>query len=237
VADFKDSSIQYKLKFWIEDYVNAPQMDGQVLTYVWYAFKREGIEIPFPQRTIRMTKTEEGAELAAKEHERSFAALRGIDFLSVLSQEELGALAQQAQIRVYLAGEVVFHQGDEGAELFFILDGHADVKVGEGTDSVVTTLNPMQFFGEMSLLTGERRSATIVAQTRLEVLVLHKEAVARPLKSNPLLVERMSTVLVQRKSGLAAHQERASRRGEGDGDREHQVQSLGLRIKKFFGLA
>src|SRR5207247_7417392 len=67
-----------------------------------------------------------------------------------------------SEIRTYLPGEAVVHQGDQGEEMFFILEGHAEVRIGEGTDSVLATLNPLQFFGEMSLLTGERRSATIV---------------------------------------------------------------------------
>jgi CRP-like cAMP-binding protein len=100
---------------------------------------------------------------------------------------------------------------------------------------VVATLNPLQFFGEMSLLTGAPRVATIVSQTRLEVLVLNKESMARLLQNNPPLVEQISKVLVLRKSDLAAHQERTAHQGEQEkGD---PVQTLGDRIRKFFGLA
>ena len=231
---FKDSSIQYRVKYWIDEYVRALEIDGHVLSYAWYAFRRHGIEMPFPQRVIHTMKDEEPSQIAQREQARIRGALKHIDFLSVLSPEELGGLAEKATTRVYLPGEVIVHQGEEGSELFFILDGHAEVRVGEGPDSVLATLNPSQFFGEMSLLTGERRSASIVAQTRLEVLVLNKEAIAGPLRSNPSLVGQMSTLLVKRKSELAAHQERMSRRS--DGDKEVEEHSLGARIRKFFGL-
>jgi small-conductance mechanosensitive channel/CRP-like cAMP-binding protein len=232
---FKDSSIQYRVKYWIDDYAKAQDVEGQVLSYVWYAFQREGIEIPFPQRVIQILKPEEALTTAAKERDRILEGLGRVDFLSVLSPEERQNLANEATIRVYMPGEVVFHQGDEGSELFFILDGHVEVRVGENPHSVVATLNPLQFFGEMSLLTGEPRAATIVSQARLEVLVLNKESMARLLKSNPLLVEQISRVLVMRKSDLVAHQERTARRG-GE-EKEDPVQSLGDRIRNFFGLA
>jgi hypothetical protein len=64
---------------------------------------------------------------------------------------------------------------------------------------------------------------------------VHKENLARSLKSNPLLVERMSRVLVERKTGLAVHEEQAAKKGADE--RVDPVQSLGDRIRKFFGLA
>lgn len=238
VAGFKDSGIQYRLKFWINDYALALDVDGQVLAYVWYAFKRNGIEIPFPQRTIHMTKGVREDESSWRERERIMGALRRIDFLAVLSPDELDRVAQEAKIQIYLPGETVFHQGDVGAELYCILEGSAEVRMREGTMvSTVATLGPTQFFGEMSLLTGELRSATLLAQTRLEVLVLIKPALAGPIRENPLLAERMSAVLAQRKSDQAARlQEMAARRGETDRDRDARAKSLGARILKFFGV-
>jgi CRP-like cAMP-binding protein len=232
---FKDSSIEYRLKFWINDYGRAPELDGQVLTYVWNALKRHNIEIPFPQRVVRVVKSEEAMVAVSKERERIKGALRRVDFLSVLSPEELQGLAGATTIRVYMPGELVVHQGDQGSELFFILDGHAEVRVGEGPQSVLATLNPLQFFGEMALLTGEARAATVVAQTRLEVLVLNKDNMAHLFNTNPQLVESMSAVLVKRQTELVAHQEQTARRDQNK--HEDRVQSLGDRIRKFFGLS
>jgi small-conductance mechanosensitive channel len=230
VSGLKDSKIGYCLRFWVDDFVTAPYVEGRVLTYLWYAFKRRGIEIP-SQRSL--TKTDD----SDRNKQRILAALHSIDFLSVLDAKAMDDLVQQAESRTYLPGEAVVHQGDQSSEMFFILEGHADVRIGEGADSVLATLNPLQFFGEMSLLTGERRSATIVAQTQLEVLVLTKEALVQPLKQNPVLIERMSEVLAKRKSEIVAHQERAARRSESDADRHTQARSLGARIRAFFGVA
>jgi small-conductance mechanosensitive channel len=232
---FKDSSVEYRLKFWINDYARAPELDGEVLSYVWNAFKRDSIEIPFPQRVVRILKSEEALAAVSKEREKIKQGLGRMDFLSVLSPEELQSLAEETTIRDYMPGEMVVHQGDQGSELFFILDGHAEVRVGEGPKSVLATLNPLQFFGEMALLTGEARAATIVAQTRLEVLVLNKANMSRLFTTNPLLVERMSAVLAKRQTELVSHQEQTARRGENK--HEDRARSLGDRIRKFFGLS
>jgi len=238
VQAYKDSSILYRLKFWINDYAKAQDTEGRVLSYVWYAFKRHGIEIPFPQRTIHVTKAEDAAQRSAKELDRLLEALRKIDFLSVLAPEEMSKVADEAKTQIYLPGEAVVHQGEPGTEFFFIVEGEAEVRVGaDGHTEVVATLHALQFFGEMSLLTGESRSATVVARTRLEVLMLGKKTLARPILENPLLAERMGDVLAQRKTNLAEQHDRLQQRGHPSRESRAEARSLGTRIKGFFGVA
>jgi small-conductance mechanosensitive channel/CRP-like cAMP-binding protein len=236
VAAYKESSIQYRLTFWGKDFAQAAAVEGQVMSYIWYAFQRHGIEIPFPQRTIHITKAEDELQAMAAKRERILETLRRIDFLSVLSPEELETAAQRATIRTYLPGESVVRQGDAGAEFFIILGGSAEVHRGEGEKvKAVATLRTMQFFGEMSLLTGEPRSATIVAQTKLEVVVITKAVLEGPIMGNPLLAERIGTVLAERKSEMAAVQENFEPRSEPSEAMEHRRKSLGSRIRRFFG--
>lgn len=228
ISAFKDTAIEYRVMYWMDEHGNGPETEGQVLAYVWYALKRQGFEMP----VVPMPAQE---RQAAAYRERILTALQHIDFLSVLSPEDMKGLAEQVTTRLYLPGEVVIHQGEEGSELFFILEGEAEVLVGEDPDSALTTLKPLQCFGEMSFLTGERRSATIVAHTRLEVLVLNKDAVARALKNNPALVERMSQILVERKSGLVKFKEQVAHRKVGH-EHDDQARTLGARIREFFGI-
>jgi len=237
VGAYRDSSIQYRLTFWVKDYAQVGAIEGQVLAYVWYAFQRHGIEIPFPQRTIHITKAEDEHEVMAAERERVLEALRRIDFLAVLSPEELETVARQAAIRVYLPGEVVVRQGDAGAEFFIVLEGSAEVRIGEGDRAItVATLQAKQFFGEMSLLTGEPRTATVVAQTKLEVVVIAKETLERPIMKNPQIAERIGGVLAERKSELAVHLESLNHRDESRPEVvEQRRKSLGSRIRRFFG--
>jgi CRP-like cAMP-binding protein len=217
----------------------VPDVEGQVLAYVWYAFQRNGVEMPFPQRTVHMVPTKDGDRTRAEAQERILEALRRIDFLSVLSPDHLDIVARGATTRVYLPGETVVRQGEAGAEFFFILDGSAEVvrEVGQKT-SVMATLSAMEFFGEMSVLTGEPRSATIVAKTRLEVLVITKAVLAQPIMLHPVLAERISNVLARRKDDQAAHHlEAASRSRDPVHGQDDHARTMGARIRDFFGVA
>jgi len=88
----------------------------------------------------------------------------------------------------------------------------------------------------MSLLTGEPRSATIIAQTKLEVVVINKETLERPIMKNPMIAERIGGVLAERKSELVVHLESLNHRHESRPEVvEQRRKSLGSRIRRFFG--
>jgi small-conductance mechanosensitive channel/CRP-like cAMP-binding protein len=237
VQEFKESGIAYKLKFYLEDYDNRERIEGDVMSYVWYAFHRNGIEIPYPQRVVHMTQAPDltavrAAELAGIEEE-----FHAIDFLAVLDAPALRLLAEQARKRVYLPGELVVREGEPGEEFFVIVEGEAEVmiKTGEQT-TTVATLKKRQFFGEMSLLTGAPRSATVQAKSQLTVTVIGKDAMSQVIASNRNLVDQIGTILTARQSELATTRETVDRAaklktGAGDG------QSLATRILKFFRLS
>jgi CRP-like cAMP-binding protein len=155
----------------------------------------------------------------------------------VLDTGALHVLAERAQKRVYLPGELVVQEGDSGEEFFVIMDGDADVMIKTGDQTTrVATLKKGQFFGEMSLLTGTPRSATVQAKSQLTVTVIGKNAMSQVLSRNPNLADQFGTILTARQSELATTRETADRtarlrQGAGDG------QSLTAKILKFFGLS
>jgi CRP-like cAMP-binding protein len=237
VQDFKESGIAYKLKFYLNDYASRERIEGEVLAYVWYAFQRNGIDIPYPQRIVHMVQAPDRTalrtiELAAIEEE-----FRAIDFLAVLDAPALRLLAEQAGKRVYLPGELVVREGEPGEELFVIMEGEADVVIKAGDQTtLVATLKKGQFFGEMSLLTGAPRSATVEAKSPLTVTVIGKHAMSPVLSANPGLADQFSTILTARQSELAATRETADRAAKLKSGAE-DGKSLTARILKFFRLS
>ena len=207
------------------------------MAYVWYAFQRNGIEIPYPQRVVHMTQAPDLTALRTIELAGIEEGFRAIDFLAVLDAPALHSLAEQAQKRVYLPGELVVREGEPGEEFFVVVEGEADVLIKTGEQiHAVATIKKGQFFGEMSLLTGAPRSATVQANSQLTVAVVGKDAMSQVISRNRNLVDQFGTILTARQSQLASTRETADRAaklrtGAGDG------QSLTARILKFFRLS
>lgn len=94
-----------------------------------------------------------------------------------LLPNELSMLADLFSVRDYLAGDDVFSEGDVGDSMYVIADGSIDIlrKNPKGELHAIATLEPPQFFGEMSLLDKEYRSATVRAKTAARLLQLSNE--------------------------------------------------------------
>jgi len=234
IEEFKDSGISYKLKFFFRDYGSRERIEGEVMAYVWYAFQRNGIEIPYPQRVVQMIQPPDLTTRRAIELVEIEARFRAIDFLAILDAEALRSLAEHAQKRVYLPGERVGRENEPGDELFVVLEGEADVVITTGDRTTpVAALKKGQFFGEMSLLTGAPRSATVQARSQLTVTVIGKQAMSQIISSSPGLAEQFGTILASRKSALAATRETADRASKMKSSEEDRT-SLTAKILHFF---
>ncbi len=237
LQEFKESGIEYRLRFWLTDYARREQIAGEVMAYVWYAFKRHNIELPFPKRVVTMTQPSDAQAARQAEIGEFLRHLTAIDFLALLSEAEHRRLAECAEKRVYMPGELVVREGDEGSEFFVVMGGSADVEISAGGQvTKVASIAGANFFGEMSLLTGAPRSATVRATSPLTVLVIGKEAMRQVLANNQSLVERFGETLAQRQADLASRRESAAKsslqeRGAADS------RSFASRILNFFGLA
>jgi CRP-like cAMP-binding protein len=119
------------------------------------------------------------------------------------SKDELKHVDRAVTQADYTAGQVLCSEGAVGRELIMIIDGEAEVQRG-GT--VVTTVGPGDFIGEMSLLDGGPRSATVTATTDVKALVLPTREFWQVLDEVPALAHRLLRTLAER---LRAMDERA----------------------------
>ena len=121
-----------------------------------------------------------------------------------LLPEEVEMLAELTQHKKYSKGEVVFEQGDVGDSLYLLLEGSIDViqKRQDGSEHIITVLEAPDFFGEMSLIDKEYRSATIRARDDAVMLCLSNEnlhSFARVYKNGfTLVVINIARVLSSR---------------------------------------
>jgi CRP/FNR family transcriptional regulator, cyclic AMP receptor protein len=125
--------------------------------------------------------------------------LQRVPLFSGFNERELRRIADLSRITEAPAGTVITQIGDAGDSFFIIIDGMAAVRTPVGAGS---QLQPGDCFGEMSLVDGEPRSATIVATTDLRLLVVDRAHFWRLLDETPELMRRILTILSRRVRGL-----------------------------------
>jgi CRP-like cAMP-binding protein len=239
VARFDSSAIVYQLVYHMDDYPRIDDIQGDVLSRCWYAFRRHGIELPFPVADVLWRDAHREADDArAAEVGRVTPLLSGVEFLEALTSDQLERLASEAHIVPYPKGGAVVRQGDDGDSLFIVAEGRVEVSVqppGGGPVHHLATLGAGDYFGEMSLLTGAPRSATIRALEETRLVVLRKEALRPLLIADPTVLERLSKTLGRRQAERedAIHRAVASEYEGPGADRASQL--LG-RMRRFFGL-
>ncbi len=204
LESFDDHAITYFMRVWTRRTSNVSGFIDGVNSRIWYQLKRHGIDIPFPIRTIHMH------EAPDMEQQRQGKALRkaselfsGLDIFQELDDEVVRQLAASSQRKLFDAGEVLVREGEEGDSLFVVERGAVRVTKSdpeaEGKHVDLAILEEGAFFGEMSLLTGEPRSATVIASDHCGVLVLTKQAVATTLEADPRIAESLSRALAARR--------------------------------------
>jgi CRP-like cAMP-binding protein len=163
------------------------------------------MEIPFPSMNINVTEMNEDRE--QRKHDEEYArrvdALSRVDVFRALDAEKIDRLARRMRMIIYGPGEVVLRQGDPGDSLYVVRSGSVAVQLGAHVArKEVATLSAGQFFGEMSLMTGESRAATVVAKSDCECYIVDKEAFQEILDERPELAGVISDILSRRQVAL-----------------------------------
>jgi CRP-like cAMP-binding protein len=176
---------------------------------------------------------EKEAEIPPEEAFNTIAErLNRVSIFSPLSDEEIEKLANSCTTRVYAPNEAVVLRGQEGNSMFVITRGSVKVQIPEKDyQKTINTLGENDFFGEMSLLTGEPRTANVVAVVESEVLRIDKAGLRPIFESNPALVEAVSELVEERRALLRQSQSTEEETTTDDG-RKGMMRS----IRKFFGL-
>jgi small-conductance mechanosensitive channel/CRP-like cAMP-binding protein len=227
IRNIGDSSLDYEVKYWLDDYAKYNDTDALVRQRIWYAFRRAGLTFAFPTRTLLIERT---PKAGAGDGGAIVERLAAVDIFAPLSVEETAMLAQAATSHVFAPGETVIRAGDPGSSMFVVHNGRVSVQISEnGRPHTVATLSEGAFFGEMALFTGEPRTANIVAIEETEVLEIGHAAMKQVFDTNPDLVESLSHIIAERRQGLAASQNLSP---------TDEDESAGLlkSIKRFFGM-
>lgn len=235
LKDFGEYAVIYDIKFWIEDHSQYYEIADAIRTNVWYGLKRHGIRMPFPVRTVQLERPARDKHLEVQSAAR--VILRQQPLFKCLNDDQLDALLPRGQVIHFGLGETIIQQGKSGDSMFILVNGDANVMVDKNHGPVlVASLGSGDCFGEMSLLTGEPRSATVVASNDCEVVEISKAVLATSLKEHPELMEKLSELLAKRQmatEGIVS----ASEQPHVTEARQSEYQSCALdKLRAFFQL-
>ena len=230
IRDLGESSIDWEVKYWLQDYAKYNDTDALVRQLIWYALGRANVTFAFPTRTLHLERRPPESKVTGPQKE-IIERLSAVDIFAPLSVEETEKLATAASRHVFAPGETVIRAGDQGSSMFVVHNGRVQVQVSDGgKPRPVAVLSEGAFFGEMALFTGEPRTANVVALEETEVLEIGHAAMKHLFETNPDLAESISWTIAERRAGLQATSQQATKAAEDE--------SAGLlsSIKRFFGL-
>jgi len=198
VVDFADSAVIYEIKFSMANHRAINEVSDAIRTNIWYEFKRQQITIPFPIRTLHLERKRQRS--VPEGHAEAQAILRGEPLFDCLNDAQLDHVLHGARFNHYGRGERVIEEGAEGDSMFIVLRGSVHVSVlRNGAQIRLGGMRSGDCFGEMSLLTGEPRSATIRADGDCEVLEISKEIMGEVMRDSPQCLSQLSELLAKRK--------------------------------------
>ncbi|PYS25207.1 MAG: hypothetical protein DMF72_02415 [Acidobacteria bacterium] len=224
-----DSSTDWEIKYWLDDYAKYNDTDALVRQRVWYALRRNGLTFAFPTRTVYLERNIPVRPVTAEDQIAD--RLSAVDIFSPLSPDELRQLAKATAGHVFAPGETLIRAGEEGSSMFVVHSGRVAVQVADRAGPrTVAVLSEGNFFGEMALFTGEPRTANVVAMEETEVLEIGHQAMKHIFDTNPSLAEAISWTIAERQADLA--------KGSAESPQTslHETAGLLASIKRFFGL-
>jgi len=236
LRNFADSGVEYEIKFWMDDYSLYSEISDAIRTNIWYGLRRHGIKLPYPVRTIHLERT--GRDKQQEVQSAARRILREQPLFKCLNDEQLDELLPRGRVVHFGKNETIIRQGDNGDSMFIIVEGAANVlATRDGATRQIAAMRAGDCFGEMSLLTGELRSATVVASADCELVEIDKAVIGQSLKENPSLLAQLSELLARRQ--LQSEDAFAAREPAPPGQaarQSHYAANFVHRLRAFFEL-
>ncbi len=231
---------RYAVRYWLTDLAPDDPTDATIRWHVMTALQRAGLRLAIEERSVLNTKENEKHDEAMHQREVQLRikTLHRVDLFSQMNDAELQALAERLRFSPFSKGNIIARQGDQRSHwLYIIINGEAEVYLDlpNGGRRIVSTLGKGSFFGEMGLMTGAPRSASVIAKTDVECYRLDKDIFEELMHARPSMADEISQILVKRRAELDS----ALHDMGGQGGQEaltQQRNEILATIKRFFSL-
>lgn len=207
IDNFRDGVVTYVCRYWLTDPTRPGVTDALVRQHIHAAFQRQGWLMAAPGRSVKVVprRYHDPLPTALKQPDlaQRLHTLRSISLLDPLTDDEIQSLAQQLKVVHYVANSRLTQQGDRGDCLFVVIRGQAKVWLeAQGVRHLLAEVGPGEVIGEMSLMTGEPRRATVTTATDMDCYMLDKAGFQATLQQRPELADIFAQLLSARSQEL-----------------------------------
>lgn len=236
--DGRDSFAYYVVRYYLTDLSRDETTSSAIRVRIYAALKRAQIPLARPAMMVFHTQRDDDhseRELSVR-RARGLVALRRVELFKGLTDDEQLRIASRLVLAPFAAGEIMTRQGAVAHWLYLLVEGSAEIRIhGEGAERLVTQIDGPSVFGEMGLLTGEPRQASVVALTPCDCFRLDKASFEEIVHDRPTLAADLSVLLARRRTELRSVQEGfdASKRAAIEAEERARILH---RVRDFFGL-
>lgn len=241
MMDFGDSSARYAARYWLTDLAADDPTDSVVRQHIYAALQRAGIVPCIPEQYVHIEKegVKHDEQRRVQEVQQRLAFLRRVELFRTLTEDELRLVAERLKYTPFVRGDVMTQQGAVAHWLYIVTEGEAEVVLeaagGRRPLGVIDATQGPGFFGEMGLMTGEPRTATVVARSDVECYRLDKASFESIIQSRPALAEEISHVMAGRRGGLDSARQALDAQVNTAQSAQHESEVL-RKIRRFFHL-
>lgn len=230
-----ERGMEYIVVYQVQEYRFRGRMRAAVMRSVMKHLRVAGIRPVYPKHNIYT------ADMPWRQPEQQpnpRDVLEHVALFTVLDEAEMASLAAHMTPHMFTAGNIIVEQGQGGASMYIVAEGLLYVYMAHAESGEllkIAEISPGQFFGEVSLLTGEPRSATVQAETDALVYEITKEDMELLLDKRPEIAEQLTRLIAQRRLQNAAFMQELPAAQQAV-EVQHFAAQLLDKMRRFFGM-
>ncbi len=252
--NFGDNSLNFELRVWVDRIDQEPEIRSSLNFIIEYNLRQQGITVPFPQRDLWLRNPEVLRPLHYHQKDTQEVAsipyssgksqnstlplkelLRQVKYFQNFTDLELRKLIEVGYRKRLSTQNMLFKEGEAGDTFYIILSGSVEVFV-EKIDKHLTTLGAGDFLGELALMLGVPRTASVRAKEDTILFVINHKSFKKLLHEHPDLLEVVVKELEKHQEELSQREIQLKELGTIDDDEKNPVSWVRKRFKSLFGL-
>lgn len=240
LLDFGPGYAHYVLRYWLTDPLVDDFTDSLVRTHILATLQRNGIRLATDDHTIHLIEDSatHKAEVQQREMQRRLGAIASMELFASLSDEEKQYIASRLVNAPFAKGDIITRQGAVAHWLYIMTDGEAEAwwQPPTGARRLLEKRGPGSVFGEIGLMTGAQRRATVIATSDVQAYRLDKEGFRKIIEQRPELADHLSATLERRLQRFADLERGYFEEQHVEAQHPPGSAAIGRKIREFFGI-